>query len=194
MLLQLLSSNLIKSIHCLFFRYMEVKMQQILDGIYEELDSLYSKAMSLQEIWMRKIAEKEVSRRQRGMLGKEFTKFELRVEPNGQSFTVRWLSIRFVKHASRTKATRIAKSISIPANGHYKKTQFKSADDWEIELCTNADAVLAQIRVQVKHLMRAHQSILLASKSAGINVQVKPQKERLSRTSVTIQKLKEKMY
>lgn len=163
-------------------------MEKIRDAIYEEIDSLYNVAVGVQTTWMKKVAEREVNRDYSDKNNMERTSYELRVEFKGCSFTLRWLHIQFVKRSGKT--IRVVKSIAIPENGKYKLSSFKYANEWEQEYISQIEDVLAPIRVQLKHLMKAHQSILYADKAGRKELTSIEIKDRVEVNSNSIQQFK----
>lgn len=97
------------------------------------------------------------------------------------------------KHYSTGKIRKNYKAIKEPESGRYDKYSFKKANDWELELIMYAEVEFAPIRNKVKHLMKAHRSILHAAKAGNIKVEVKPQVTRVEKTELTISSIKKRM-
>lgn len=155
------------------------------DEVYKRIDLIYDAICDAQSIWMKRIAIQEVNRTSHD----ERTSYEMRVEFTGPSFVVRWLHFQFVRHGN--KKTRIAKAISIPDNGKYKKSQFKKAQEWELDLITGIEETISSYRVQLKHLMKAHQSIIYAAKASDRPIKTIPIKNRVEKQNHTIAEYKQ---
>ncbi|WP_305372796.1 conjugative transfer protein MobI(A/C) [Photobacterium leiognathi] len=134
-------------------------MEEIQQSIYKIIDLHYRDAVDVLTLWMRVISKRELNYERT----KEKANYELRVEPHGVGFRIRWFHIKFTKN--NHKLIRIAKSIPVPENGRYGKEKFKYAEPWELELIQQAEDEFSGIRYELKHLLKAHQSILYASKS-----------------------------
>lgn len=167
-------------------------MQHILDAIYEEIDREYHRANEVYQNWMTVIAKREVERSQRKLDKSEKTNYELRLEFNGNAFTIRWLKVTFTRHHTSKRLTKLYENISIPEDGKYKKGKFPKADEWELKMVMYAEDALAPIRAKVKHLMKAHQNVIYAAKVMKSDVQVKPQVSRVDKTDLTIAKIKQR--
>lgn len=155
-------------------------MKQVQTQIYRVIDGLYEEAVRLQMMWMKRVAERECLRSTRTDINDETTAYELRVEFNGAAFNVRWLHIQFVRRGTQT--VRLSKSIAVPESGRYKITKFKHASEWELDLINSVESSLADIRYQMKHMMKSHQALIWASKiypsneikSVAIKTRVEP--------------------
>ena len=134
-------------------------MEKIQQSIYEIIDLHYRDAVDVLTLWMRVISKRELNYERT----KEKVNYELRVEPHGVGFRIRWFHIKFTKN--NHKLIRIPKSIPVPENGRYGKEKFKYAEPWELKVIQQVEDELCGIRYELKHLLKAHQSILYASKS-----------------------------
>ena len=166
-------------------------MQQVADAIYEEIEKLYGQADMLHGIWMKSVAEREVNRSYTDINNRESTNYELRVEFNGIGFRLRWIEIQFVRRGSKT--LRLTKNITCPENGKYKKSQFKKAEEWELLLINKVEESLCQIRYKLKHLMKAHSSIIWASKLNKQPLVTKDMKFRVDRKVRSIKDIKQSL-
>lgn len=166
-------------------------MQDITDAIYTEIDSLFKVAESIRNVWMRAVAQRELNRNYSDWKNVENTNYELRIEQYGYTFRVRWHEIRFVRNGSKT--IRLVKSLPIPVCGKYSASQFKKADEWEATLIRRMEDNYADIRYQLKHLSKAHCAIVWAAKKSQSELVVSDIASRVTRTTKTIQSIKESM-
>ncbi|MDE1237842.1 conjugative transfer protein MobI(A/C) [Vibrio aestuarianus] len=156
-------------------------------AIQEDLDELYEESKYVFELWMRRVAEREVERYRRKDR-KEKTNYQLSLEFHGSSFRVRWIYVRFVKNNERI--VRVAKPIAMPRNYKYGRSKFKYADPWEIELIEQIEEVLHLIRLKSSALMKAHQTLLKMNKSIDRCFECSTTKQRVKTTSQSISKYK----
>jgi hypothetical protein len=154
--------------------------------LYKRIDLIYEAVCDAQAGWMKRVALSEVNRTS----NEERTHYELRVEYSGPSFVIRWCHFQFVRHGN--KKTRVVKSLAIPENGKYKKSQFKKAQPWELDLIMAIEESISPYRVQLKHLMKAHQSIMYLSKSSGRTIKAVPIKERVTKPNYSIANFKDR--
>ena len=154
------------------------------DEIYKRIDLIYEAVCDAQSGWMRKVAMSEVNR----TTMEERTNYELRIEFSGPSFTIRWFSFQFVRHGN--KKTRVVKSISIPRSGKYQRSQFRKAQDWEMELIMAIEDSISSYRVQIKHLMKTHQSLMYLSKESSRPIEAVPMKKRVTKPNHSISNYK----
>lgn len=167
-------------------------MQKVIDAIYEEVDELYNTADVIQGSWMRSIAERELNRNYTDIANRESTNYELRIEFTGISFRIRWIEYQFVKRGSKT--IRVTRNVSMPESGKYKMSQFKKADEWELIIIGHIETAVAPIRYKLKHLGKAHNSIVWASKQDKRNqLQVREIKDRVERKVRSIKSIKESL-
>lgn len=166
-------------------------MQKVIDCIYEEIDELFKMAETLHRVWMRNVAKREVERDYSDRNNIERTGYQLRVEPNGISFRIRWYEVRFVKRGE--KLIRLTKSMAIPESGKYNRGQFKKASEWELSLITTIEDGMSDIRYKLKHLGKAHSSAVWASKRDEHKVQTKQLIERVERSTETIKSIKDSL-
>jgi len=137
-------------------------MEDARDCLYSLIDQNYERAVQIQRVWMKKIAEREVRRTYSTERNKEKTNYEFRIELSTIGFACRWVRIQFVKHG--LKITRVVHTVAMPESGKYRASQFKHAEPWELELITQMEESLGKIRSQVKLLTKAHQSLIASSK------------------------------
>ena len=163
-------------------------MNEIRDSIYRVIDELYRDSQMYQEIWMRKIAEREVNRSRQKGKSTEATNYELRLEMSGPSFRIRWMKVLFVRHGE--KYTRVVKSIPVPESCQYKKKNFPKAEDWELEIILMIEEGMASVRKQLKHLMKSHQSLTYAAKEKGQSLEVLPLRSRIEPRNISIKMFK----
>ncbi|NOI32003.1 conjugative transfer protein MobI(A/C) [Vibrio coralliilyticus] len=166
-------------------------MQSVVEAIYDEIDELYGKADILYSTWMKSVAEREVNRSYTDINNREKTSYELRVEFNGVCFRIRWLEVQFVKRGNKT--LRLTKNITCPESGKHKMSQFKKGDEWELRLIEMLEESLSQIRYKLKHLMKAHSSIVWASKPNKQPLVTKEMKDRVERKVRSMKKVKESL-
>lgn len=167
-------------------------MEKIRDEIYAEIDRMYETAMTIHRGWMKKVARRELDRVGDVKLNTEKTNYELRLEFSGSSFVIRWNKISFVRN--NDKPIRLVKSIAVPNNGIYKEINFKEAESWDLALIMQAESALGPIRQQLKHLMKAHRSIVWASKVIGSDeIEVKLMNSRVTVPDYSIKKFKNQM-
>ena len=166
-------------------------MQAIVDAIYEEIDGLYKKTEAIQGVWRRAIAEREFNRDYSDKRNIESTNYEMRVEFVGFSFRVRWHEVRFVKNGNKT--LRLIKSIAVPESGKYKASQFGKAQEWELLLVTRMEDALSEIRYQLKHLGKAHNAVVWASKRSKQKIKTIEIKHRVEKTNRSIKAIKESL-
>lgn len=166
-------------------------MQTIINAIYQEIDDLYSLSEALHGVWASSIAEREFNRNYSDSKNVERTNYQLRIEFNGITFRIRWFEVKFVRNGSRT--IRISNAISIPESGRCKKNQFSKAQDWELLIIERMEDSFVRIRNQLKHLGKAHNSIIWASKSSNETLEVKEIKYRVSKNTRSIKAAKEKL-
>lgn len=171
----------------------ETAVQAIIDEIYNEIDRLYYESRSVYERWMTLMARREVDRKNRRLEHDERTNYELKLEFKENSFSVRWLSVMFIRNQKTGRSQKIYKSVAVPVNGSYGRTKFPKASEWELEVILHAEEVLGPIRNQIKHLMKAHQSIIYACKSGHVNIEIKPLVTRVEKTELTIASIKERL-
>ncbi len=161
------------------------------DAIYEEIDALYVKTDILLGMWMKSVAEREFNRNYSDYNNRESTHYELQIDFTGISFRIRWIEFQFVKRGSRT--LRLTKAINTPENGIHKLSQFKKADEWELRLIEQVESAFGTIRYQLKHLAKAHNSIVWAAKVNKTPLEVKQIKDRVERSNRSIKSIKESM-
>lgn len=166
-------------------------LDEIRDMMYKQIDELYMEACIIQELWMRKVAERELSRKNDPARKTEETNYEFRLEFNGTSFRCRWMNIKFVRNGN--KLIRVVKSLAVPEGGKYKMSQFKKADRWELEIIEQMEEPLARIRNTTKHLMKALVSLQYAAKAKGKKLKPIPIKERVTPTTHSIKKFKSQL-
>ncbi|BEI26550.1 conjugative transfer protein MobI(A/C) [Vibrio fluvialis] len=160
-------------------------------AIYAQINEEYEMVRFTQMAWMRKVAERELSRRGDASRRTESTNYEFRLEYSGAAFLCRWFRIQFVKRGSKT--IRVIKSIAIPKDGQYKRAQFKHAEEWELSMIEQIEEVVSKHRVSVKLLMKAHQSLLSAAKSCGEKLDTIQIKDRVEPLTTSIKGYKEKL-
>ncbi|GAD91274.1 hypothetical protein VHA01S_080_00140 [Vibrio halioticoli NBRC 102217] len=165
-------------------------MQEIQTAIYNEIDKLYDEAKFYLEFWMTKVAKREVQR-VNNKSNREYTNYSLSLEFSGVAFRSRWFRVQFVRNGDKT--IRLSKSIAVPRNNIYSKSNFKYADDWEVELIEQVEFGLGPIRNKLKLLMKAHQNILLATKNDKTPLLALPCRERVNVTTRSIAKIKESL-
>ncbi|NGZ66580.1 hypothetical protein G6Z92_06220 [Vibrio aestuarianus subsp. cardii] len=163
----------------------------IRDAIYAQIDAEYELARAVQELWMRKVAERELSRKKDASRRDESTNYEFRLEFNGASFNCRWIRVQFVKRG--TKTIRVTKSIAIPKDGKYKISQFKYANEWESNIISQMEEALWPIRNSTKHLMKAMINVRYGAKSSGITLDSIAISDRVSPTTQSIQAYKRRL-
>lgn len=154
--------------------------ESLRDEIYKRIDLIYDAVCDAQSVWMKQVALTEVNRTSM----EEKTNYELRIEFSGPSFTIRWVSFQFVLHGN--KKTRVVKGISIPESGKYTQSQFKRAQAWELDLINGVEESISPYRVQLKHLMKMHQTMLHLGKVSNRPVTAIPMKERVTKPSYSI--------
>lgn len=159
-------------------------------AIYAQIDREYEGAKFVHSVWMRKVAERELSRRGDASRRTESTNYEFRLEYKGVSFICRWFRVQFVKRGSKT--IRVVKAIAIPREGKYKRAQFKHAREWELEMIEEMEEVLYSHRSVVKNLMKSHFHLLAASKYSHEPLKSIPIKERVIPITASIKGYKEK--
>lgn len=159
-------------------------------AIYAQINEEYEMVRFTQMAWMRKVAERELSRRGDASRRTESTNYEFRLEYSGAAFLCRWFRIQFVKRGSKT--IRVIKSIAIPKDGKYKRAQFKHAREWELEMIEEMEEVLYSHRSVVKNLMKSHFHLLAASKYSHEPLKSIPIKERVIPITASIKGYKEK--
>lgn len=165
--------------------------EEVRASIYKKIDELYDSAKIIQELWMRKIAQRELSRKDDASRREESTSYEFRLEFNGPTFVCRWIEVRFVRNGNRT--TRLTKSIAVPRDGKYKSSQFKRAEDWELTIIEQMEEALSKIRNTNKNLMKAVIYVQYAAKANGEKLKPVPIKERVTPTSHSIKKFKSQL-
>jgi hypothetical protein len=171
---------------------MNVDYTSLRGSIYVAIDTLYDEALLYQKIWMRQVAKKELELASKTNSNlDDRTSYQLRIELSGASFVIRWMHIRFIKNNG--KFIRLQKAVSIPRSGKYTKANFGYAAEWEIRMILELEDQLAPIRVQLKHLMKSHQSIGYASKAIGKELKATHIKERVTPADFSISKFKTKM-
>ncbi|PMP14078.1 hypothetical protein BCS93_04625 [Vibrio breoganii] len=166
-------------------------MKGVQQAIYVELDKIYDEAKMYLEFWMGRVARREVSR-SNNKQNQEFTNYALLLEFNGNAFRIRWQRIQFVKHG--TKVIRLTKSISVPKTLRYPKSSFRYADDWELDLILEVEEGVHILRKKVSALMKAHQTMLNASKLDGDELVVSSCRERVQPTTKSIAEIKKSLY
>jgi hypothetical protein len=169
-------------------RTVDVDYEGMRDEIYKRIDLIYYAVCDTQSAWMKRVAIQETNRDSYD----ERTNYELRVEFSGSSISIRWLYYRFVLRGNNK--VRVLKSISIPENGKYEKYQFKHAQDWELDIITGIEEAISPYRVQLKHLMKAHQSIIYAAKASNRPINPIPIKNRVEKQSHSIAKYKQQYH
>lgn len=170
-------------------------MKEIQEAIYKKIDDLFDDAQYIIMVWMKEVAKREKNREGTALGREERTNYEFRIELSGPSFRLRWFNIKFVKRTGKgLKPLRVAKPVSL---GEFDKVgikKFPLAQDWELELIQNVEKHASEIRAQLKHLMKAHQSITYAAKAAGISdFKPVPIKQRVTITKYSISEFKQKM-
>jgi hypothetical protein len=168
-----------------------IKYETMLSELYKGIDGLYEETTDYYRLWMRHVAQREVSRLNNGLKHKESTRYELRLELKTVGFGIYWYSVRFVKNGSRL--VRLCKMIALPKTGQYTKANFKDATEWELNLILNAEEQLGRVRKQLKHLVSAHTSVLLSSKATGVKVKQIPISKRVNKIDLTIQDIKKQL-
>ncbi|CAH0543272.1 conjugative transfer protein MobI(A/C) [Vibrio marisflavi] len=166
-------------------------MDEIRDEIYQKIDQLYGEAVHIQRVWMKQVAEREINRTYRENKKSESTNYEFRIELSECSFSLRWFRVQFFKSGNKTN--RIRKAIAIPASGKYKATQFRYAEDWELQSILQMEDVLSNIRVKVKHLMKMHHLAIAVSNVDNNKLITIPIKERVELPPYSIKKFKEQL-
>lgn len=166
-------------------------MQDIADAIYAEIDRLHKLAETMQGIWMRNVAERELNRDYSDKKNIERTNYQLSVELNGLTFRVRWHEVRFIKCGNKT--IRLSKSLAVPESGKHTPAQFKKASAWEAQLIERIEDGLSEIRNQVKHLAKAHNSVVWASKKGRSPIKTTNIIDRVERSPQTIKAIKDSM-
>lgn len=170
-------------------------MQNTRDEIYRCIDENYMAAVSVQRAWANAIAKREVGRKYTSRRNTESTNYHFKIEFNGSSFKLRWFNVKFVWRNG--KKIRISKHIVLPKSGRYSISQFKYADDWELEIIEKVEENLCGVRNQVKHLMKAHQSLVWAAKCNGgvfhNAFETIPMKDRVEPTPYSVQEFKLRM-
>ncbi|ELA9367431.1 hypothetical protein QUN99_003321 [Vibrio parahaemolyticus] len=165
--------------------------KSIQEAIYKQIDDEHESVRFVQMTWMRKIAQRELSRQNDTSRRTESTNYEFRVEYKGASFSCRWLRIKFVKRGQ--KVLRLVDSITIPKDDRYKREQFKYAEEWELEIIEQMEEALWQHRRVVKNLMKSHRHLLEASKYGNEKLTTIPLKSRVGEYTESIKKFKEKL-
>ncbi|WP_028865263.1 conjugative transfer protein MobI(A/C) [Psychromonas aquimarina] len=163
---------------------------ELKDKLYSVIDSLYIDTVMYQEMWMAKIAKRELSLSDNDYKNNQAIKYQLRVEFSGSGFIIRWLTCKFVRNNS--KVIRLTKAIAIPRNGMYSKDKFKDASEWELALILELENILGPIRNQLKHLMKCHISLRNASKAIGEKFDAIDIKHRVEIPTASIKGFKEK--
>lgn len=167
-------------------------MEKIRDEIYAEIGRLYETATTIHRGWMKKVARRELDRLEDVKLKTEKTIYELRLEFSGPSFVIKWNKVSFVRN--NNKPIRLVRSLAVPNNGIYKEVSFKEAEGWELALIMQAESALAPIRQKLKHLMKAHRSIIWASKVIDSDeIEVKLMNSRVTVPDYSIKKFKNQM-
>lgn len=166
-------------------------MKAIQADIYNELDELYNQAKVYLEIWMGQIAKREIARKSLTN-SDEKTNYNLALEFNGNAFRIRWFHYQFIKTGRKT--VRVTKAIAIPESLRYTRSQFKYADDWELKIIEETEEVLYFIRYKVKYLMKMHRLLVSGAKYEHEPLVVSSSKDRVSKTTQSIKKIKEQLY
>lgn len=167
-------------------------MKEIQQAIYKKIDDLFDDAQYLIMVWMKEVAKREKHREGTALGREERTNYEFRIELSGPSFRMRWFNVKFVKRAG--KAVRITKPVSLGESDKVGSKKFPFAQDWEMELILNVEEQASKIRAQLKHLMKAHQSLTYAAKAAGISdFKPVPIKQRVTITKYSISEFKQKL-
>ncbi|NAZ94262.1 conjugative transfer protein MobI(A/C) [Vibrio toranzoniae] len=164
----------------------DLDAESLRDEIYKRIDLIYEAVCDAQSVWMKRVALAEVNR----TTVEEKTNYELRVEFSGPSFTIRWICFQFVLHGN--KKTRVVKGLSIPESGRYRESQFNRAQDWELDLIKGVEESISPYRVQLKHLMKMHQTMLHLGKVSNRPVTAIPISERVTKPSHSISDYKNK--
>lgn len=170
-----------------------VNYEAVLKELYGAIDNLYTESSDFYRVWARSVAQRELSRKNNAVKHSEKTGYELRVEMKGVGFNVYWYEVRFVRAGRQGKLVRLAKMISVGANGFYGKEKFKNASEWELALIMNAEDQLGRIRNQLKNLVKAHTSILYAAKASGASIKGTPIKVRVEPINVTVSSIKKQL-
>jgi hypothetical protein len=143
---------------------MSEKYEGIRSEIYKVIDELYGDASLYLAAWGRKVVKKELVLANKTT--KDFsqnTAYQLKIEVSGSSFIIRWLRIRFIRNNG--KVVRLRHAVAIPRSGKYTRANFPHAPNWELDMIEELEELLAPIRNQLKNLMKAHYSIIYASRS-----------------------------
>ncbi|EKA5636006.1 hypothetical protein OKZ62_001910 [Vibrio navarrensis] len=166
-------------------------MQSAFEAIYKELDGIYNKAETIYSVWASEVARREVNRNYKEIKNRESTNYELRLEFTGPSFRMRWLEVSFVRNGS--KVIRLTKAIKATESGKHKLSQFKNADEWELLLIKRVEDAFGIFRPQVKHLMKAHQSLIMAAKLGNQKIETIEMKDRVESRKRSIKEIKESL-
>lgn len=158
----------------------DLEVESLRDEIYKRIDLIYDAICDAQSVWMRMVAKAEVNRTSMD----ERTNYELRIGFSGPSFVVKWYSFQFVRHGN--KQTRVMKALAVPESGKYTQSQFKRAQAWELDLINSIEESISPYRVQLKHLMKMHQTMLHLGKTSNRPVTAIPINERVTKPSYSI--------
>lgn len=167
-------------------------MQKMLDEIYQQIEAQYEIALEVQQTWQSRLAMKEKTRADRGVAKSEVTHYNFVVAPSSKAFRCYWQHVKFVRQG--TRFIRIEKQIPVPESGQCKLTQFKHAQEWELEFIKNMEKVLVNVRINVKYAMKIHRLLLTNAKLVGKDLNVrKDSKYWLRKQESSIKKFKEKL-
>lgn len=158
--------------------------------LYTAMNELYRKAKIRQQLWMRKIAKRELSFSADDYKNDLRIKYQLRIEFSGPSFIIRWFRYDFYRNGG--KLVRVVKSVPSPKNGKYTKGHFKDASEWELDVILRLEFALSKIRAQTKILMDCHRAFLCAIKIENVDIPVKNLCFRVSPNPASIKTYKEK--
>lgn len=170
---------------------MKMHYLNIQNAIYSQIDDLYLETVLYQDMWMRKVAQRELSLSRNDYLNGKGIRYQLRVEFSESTFVIRWISCTFIHNSNR--AVRVTKSIAIPRNGKYTKPQFKHASEWELDLILEVEKYLAPIRHQLKHIMKMHFALGNAFQTNGDKLIPLKIKDKVTPTTVSIKYYKKKL-
>lgn len=166
-------------------------MKQILDEIYGEIKKAHNDAKLFEKLWHIEIARRELSRHERGVVGKERTNYHFRIVMTATSFVCIWERVQFVLRSNKT--VRLVKKIPVQENGKINIAYFKHAEDWEIKLIKEMEEYMVGIRLTVRQLMKAHQNIIKLKQMIGLEVCPLKSKDFLVPTTSSIKLEKERI-
>lgn len=159
-------------------------------NIYKAIDALYADATSYQEMWMIKIAKRELSLSKADYMNDLSIKYEFKIEFSEASFRLRWFHCRFVRNGGRV--VRIARAIAVPRNGKYGSDRFKDASEWELDFILELEKYLCPIRNQLKFLMKMHLDLGRVQMICGEKLVPVRMKDRVEMPTVSIKYFKQK--